>query len=111
MYKICRTDIGKSQELHGRIREFSRRLKRELHAEAVYLFGSFARNDVHEGSDIDLMIIAETDLPFCERIGKVLEMTRLPVEPIVYTSQEFLEMQRSGSQFIHEILKTAIRLV
>jgi predicted nucleotidyltransferase len=76
----------------------------------VYLYGSFARGEVHEGSDIDLLVIGDFKDRFFDRIGKVLELTDLPVEPLVYTVEEFEEFKESQNPFIIEILKTAIRL-
>jgi len=40
----------------------------------VILFGSFAREDYHALSDVDLLIIKETGRPFTERIGDVLAL-------------------------------------
>jgi uncharacterized protein len=37
----------------------------------VYLFGSYAKGTAHEGSDLDLLIIAPSALPFLHR-GKVV---------------------------------------
>jgi hypothetical protein len=77
----------------------------------VYLFGSFARGEVHEGSDVDLMIIGDFTGRIFDRIGMVLDMTELPIEPLVYTPAELEEMKASGNPFITEVLRTALRLV
>ena len=35
--------------------------------EAGYLFGSYGTPEFHPGSDIDLILVTQTDLPFVER--------------------------------------------
>ncbi|MGV9172692.1 MAG: nucleotidyltransferase domain-containing protein [Promethearchaeia archaeon] len=82
------------------------RLKKELPVNFIYLFGSFAKNKVHEGSDIDLLIVGEFTEPFLKRIEKVLDLTDLPIEPLVYTPQEFKEMFDAKNPLIREVVKT-----
>ncbi len=107
MYKLRRIDIEKSEKIFEDLKKFVKKLKKEFNCE-VYLFGSFAKGEIHEGSDIDLLIIGDFKERFFERIGKILEMTDLPVEPIVYTRKEFEKMK--DSPFIKEIMKHAIKL-
>jgi|DewCreStandDraft_2_1066082.scaffolds.fasta_scaffold02029_10 predicted nucleotidyltransferase len=73
----------------------------------VILFGSFARGDDHGLSDVDLLIIKETDQPFVERIGEVLALcdTVLPVEPLVYTPEELARLIEEGNPFIEQVLR------
>lgn len=68
-------------------------------AEKVVLFGSQARGDIHEGSDIDLLIVRETDARFVDRIEEVmLLLIDYPaVEPLVYTPAEFERLKVRGS--------------
>ena len=74
------------------------------------MYGSFARGDIHEGSDIDLIIVGDFKERFFDRVGKILELTDLPIEPLVYTRAEFAEMKRSNL-FLKEILKYARKIV
>jgi predicted nucleotidyltransferase len=105
MYKICRIDIGRSEELLGKIKSFIEKLTSRVNIKKVYLFGSVARNDFNEGSDIDLAIIGDFKERFLDRSDKILEMTELPIEPLCYTEKEFEEMRRKGNPFVKEILK------
>lgn len=75
--------------------------------ERVIVFGSVARGDVHEDSDIDLMIVKETDRPFLKRIDDVLELLHVDVavEPLVYTPEELERLKREGRDFIEAILR------
>jgi hypothetical protein len=43
-----------------------------------------------------------------QRIGKILDLTSLPVEPLVYTESEFEEMK--NRIFLKEVLATAKEL-
>jgi predicted nucleotidyltransferase len=70
---------------------------RALDPRRVVLFGSFARGDFHEGSDIDLMIILDTNERFIDRIGRVLTVVdpaEFDIEPHVYTPAEYEELKR-----------------
>lgn len=82
MYKLCRVDIERSEELINEIKAFATRLKKILPVREVYLYGSFAKGEIHEGSDIDLLIIGDFGERFFDRIGKILDLTDLPIEPL-----------------------------
>lgn len=53
------------------IEEIGRQVGRQFGAEKVILFGSYARGEVTEDSDIDLLVVADTTLPPRERYGAV----------------------------------------
>lgn len=67
--------------------------------ERIILFGSHARGDADEHSDLDVAIIKETDERFLDRLGTVFDL--LPpigaVDVLVYTPTEFAEMQARGN--------------
>lgn len=107
---LRRVDPQDCERILGEVKKFAAQLKTLFPVEKIYLYGSFARGEVHEGSDIDLIIIGDFTERFFERIGKILDLTDLPIEPIVYTPQEFEEMKTSGNPFIAEVLKTGIEL-
>lgn len=111
MYKLCRVDIERSEELINEIKSFAVSLKKILPVREVYLYGSFAKGEIHEGSDIDLLIIGNFSERFFDRIGKILDLTDLPVEPLVYTVEEFEDFKKSQNPFIMEVLKTAIKIL
>lgn len=50
-----------------KIKQVATRIGIETNAEQVILFGSHARGEASENSDVDLMIIAESDLPRFKR--------------------------------------------
>ncbi len=71
----------------------------------IILFGSTAVGEIQQGSDIDLLIIKETDERMTERIESVLKL--LPadshVEPHIFTPAEIMEGQQD--LFLSEALK------
>lgn len=72
----------------------------------VYLFGSQARNDANENSDIDFLIIEETNKPKRFRALEFRKELRgqnyYPVDILVYTPQEFMdECKIKGTMAYH----------
>lgn len=110
MYKVCRIDIKDSDDIFREIEAFSHKLSKTLPVKEIYLYGSFAKGEIHEGSDIDMLIIGDFKERFFERIGKILDLTDLPVEPLIYTVKEFEELKNSGNPFISEVLKSAVKM-
>jgi predicted nucleotidyltransferase len=74
----------------------------------VFLYGSFARGNFHEASDIDLIVVGEFEGKMPKRIGAILDLTSLPVEPLVYTEAEFEQMKERA--FLKDALATAKEL-
>lgn len=83
-------------------------LRSRYGASLVLLFGSLARGDVHEGSDIDLIVVGDIPGRFHERPGQVLELTELPVEPLCYTQDEFALMLADENPFILAALEEGV---
>lgn len=109
MRKLCRVDIGRSEEVFEKLRGYTRRVAATLEPELVLLFGSFASRDIHEGSDVDLLVVADFHEPLLERIGVLLELNQgigLPLEPLGYTPEEFRLMREEGNSFLQEVLRT-----
>ena len=108
MYKLCRIDIERSEKLHERINRFVSKITSGCNIKRTYLFGSVARDDFNEGSDIDIAIIGDFKERFLDRGDSFIEMTDLPIEPLCYTEAEFEDMQNRGNLFVKEILKGKI---
>ena len=74
--------------------------------EKIILFGSYARGDTDEYSDLDLILIKKTDKRFVERLG---EVPLLPVhaDVLVYTPEEFEQMKENENPFILSALESA----
>ena len=106
MRKLCRVDITRSEEIFENIEKYKERLVQNLNPKAVILFGSFARGDVNEGSDVDIIVISNFKEPFLDRIKLLLDLNdelKLPLEPVGYTPEEFRRMREEGNRFILEV--------
>ena len=73
----------------------------------ILLFGSFARGDYHALSDIDLLIVKESDKKFTDRIVEVLDLcdSSIPLEPLVYTPAEYDQLLAEGNSFIAQAVE------
>lgn len=78
--------------------------------EKVILFGSVLSGEMHEGSDIDLLIVKKTRERVPDRIEQILQdlPDNLPVEPHVFTPQEIEERTALKDPFLLEALKGRI---
>lgn len=63
-------------------------------AEKAILFGSSARGDVDRWSDIDLIVIKQTDKRFLDRLAEVIDAIQpdFALDVLVYTPEEFERM-------------------
>ena len=78
--------------------------------EKIILFGSFARGEGRSGSDIDLLVIKDSDKKRPFRVKEVFEALRgmdrsFPLDPIVYTPDEISKRLALGDYFIKEVLE------
>lgn len=108
MYKLCRIDIEKREKVYEELEAFVKRLRSVYTIYHIYLFGSAAQNALHEGSDIDLIIVGDFKERFFQRIASILALTSLPIEPLVYTKEEFEEMKQDP--FLQGVLEESIGL-
>jgi uncharacterized protein len=58
--------------LRQELARFIEIVTQQMQPERIILFGSFAAGQIGEWSDLDLIVIAQTDLPFYERIKHIL---------------------------------------
>ncbi len=90
------------------IRRVASRMAEAANAECVILFGSHARGDADEDSDVDLLIIAESDLPRFKRSRQLYRLLRpypFPMDLIVYTPREIERAKRSPISFVSTVLR------
>src|SRR3990170_7579049 len=84
-----------------------RLLKRDYEPEKIILFGSLAEGDMHEWSDIDLLIIKKT---IKRPLDRILEAARLikptiGIDLFVYTPEEFDVLVREKFSFLTDIAR------
>lgn len=91
--------------VNARVKQIVNALK-PYDPERIILFGSAARGDADEHSDIDIAVIKETSERFLDRLGQVYGLIKphYALDVLVYTPDEFAEMRDAGNSFIEEIL-------
>ena len=101
----------KDEKIKKLIKEMVGKIVSSYKPVKIILFGSYAFGEPDQDSDIDFLIIKDTDeRPIDRRVNVrtiVSDPKRfIPFDPIVLTSGELEERIRIGDQFIEEILKT-----
>lgn len=86
-------------------------IRSKYRPEKVILFGSYAHGTPTEESDIDFLIIRETNKPFhkrwaevCHIISEIRRGTGIAFSPFVVTPKELQERLQIGDQFFEEII-------
>ena len=90
------------------IRQVAFQLGTAANANQVILFGSYARGDANENSDVDFMIITESDLPRYKRsreLYKIFKPYPFGMDLIVYTPQEIEKAKKSPISFVSNVLR------
>lgn len=97
---------------HKRKLQLIMRKLRAYDPQRVILFGSYVRNESDDLSDIDLVIVKETEEDFFARIRTVLDLLDMKsqIDVLVYTPAEFETMRRQGNPFIETVIEEGIVL-
>ena len=88
-------------------------LLRSYRVDEAYLFGSWARDEADEQSDIDLIIVAPSQRPFVDRFRDypaLWQKAPTGIDLLIYTPEEFVR-QRRHSRFIRHVLRRAQRIL
>ena len=91
------------------------KLRSEYEPLKIILFGSFAYGNPTKDSDIDLLILKNTDKRRADRFVEVKRIIynpdlKIPIFPLVYTPEELEEWLKIGDDFVKEILRKGIVL-
>ncbi|MCL4514407.1 MAG: nucleotidyltransferase domain-containing protein [Firmicutes bacterium] len=97
-------------ETRHMIEEIVQKIVAEYAPQKIILFGSHAYGHPDEESDLDLLVIKDTDKRPIERWTDLKRTLRdrdraTSVSPIVYTPKELEERLASGDFFIREVLE------
>jgi predicted nucleotidyltransferase len=101
------TGTGEARQM---IADILRKIVAVYAPQKVILFGSYAYGKPNEDSDIDLLIIKDTDKRPIERWMEVKRLLRdrnrtVSVSPLVYTRQELEQRLAIQDYFIQEVLE------
>lgn len=79
----------------------------------AYVFGSVAEGTADEHSDIDVILVRNTRLPFFDRIREVMDL-RLEfgaADMLIYTPAELTQMlNEEGRYFVKQAIRTGYRI-
>lgn len=76
------------------IKAITERIADSCHPQQIVLFGSHARGNATEESDIDLLVVMESNLPPHKRniaLKRLFPRRTFSLDAFVYTPQEFLK--------------------
>ncbi|MBW2704655.1 MAG: nucleotidyltransferase domain-containing protein [Deltaproteobacteria bacterium] len=106
------TDAFKTEEISPEvIRVAVERIVRAFRPEMIYLFGSRARGESTQESDLDFLVVMESDRPRAERRGIVSNVVRprfFPMDIVVYTPDEFKEAADHEDYWFNPFIKDII---
>lgn len=100
----------KRPDVEAVIRDFAEALKEQgLKVDKIILFGSQARGDAREDSDIDLLVVSPdfVKMPFLKRLevlGTAIAKVRKPIEPLACTPDEVQLEKLSKASFLYDVL-------
>ena len=82
---------------------------REFSPKMVFLFGSVARHEARDDSDVDIMVVMDTDDGFKTRplpILRRLTAVDVDVDIFVYTPAEYESKKDDPESFVNRIVRT-----
>lgn len=99
------------KDLNNLINELLSSIKSEININGVYLFGSYAKGNANEYSDIDLALVSDdfegSRFFDKKRINKYLIKTTTDFQIHPFKTKEFTE----DNPFVAEILRTGVRII
>ena len=90
------------------INEISMRIANSINPDKIILFGSYANGNFNNDSDLDIIVVKQTELPRHKRaleIRKLFYGLLVPMDFKVYTPEEFDKDQNNKYSFLYSVLK------
>ena len=104
--------VESKRPLMDRLTDFIEKLDAEIGVDQVLLFGSTAKGERHESSDVDLIVVSEAfeGMPQLKRLGFLQHRWRYreDLEAFAYTPSEFKRVK--DRPLMRKILAYAINL-
>lgn len=87
-------DLDRKKKLEQELERVVETLREKYKPRKILLFGSLLRGHTHAWSDIDLVVVKNTEKRFVERLKEVALLTqpKVGIDFFVYTPEEFQEM-------------------
>jgi uncharacterized protein len=95
--RIAVEKMTRSELLSSELDRLVRIVSTRMNPDQIVVFGSFATGEVREWSDLDVVIVMDTNLPYLERLRSVLRevVPAVTVDLFVYTPLEWVEIRRT----------------
>jgi len=92
------------------IRLLAKKIKEKFNPQKIILFGSYAHGIPKRSSDLDLLIIMDTDIPVRKQAFLIRRELKesIPIDVIVRTPQQVEERVKLGDFFIKQIIQKGI---
>lgn len=101
-------DRGMNQPtINSKIQEITQKIVKEYHPEKIILFGSYAWGKPGSDSDVDLLVVKNSQKPRLDRqreLRRKLYPPLLPTDILVYTPKEVEKRLSIGDFFIRDII-------
>ncbi|WP_187329339.1 HEPN domain-containing protein [Halomicronema hongdechloris] len=99
----------RQRQLQQELSRYLQQLQGDATVQQVIVFGSLVTGEIHPWSDIDLVVIQETPLPFWPRIMAMRRrlQPRVGADILVYTPGEFQQLCQERLFFQQEVLPKA----
>ena len=94
------------------IQLLAKKIKEKFNPQKIILFGSYAYGAPKKGSDLDLFIIMDTNIPVRKQAFLIRRELKesIPIDVIVRTPQQVEERIKLGDFFIKQILQKGVVL-
>lgn len=107
--RIISRSLFRKMVTQNQINEITKRIVENSQPEKVILFGSYAKGNPTENSDLDLLIVKDSKIPRYKRgreIRKHLRGLKIPIDLIVYTNDEIQKWRNVKTAFITTVMES-----
>lgn len=102
-------DIAKYAELENSLQKLVNIIKAQPGIKKIIVFGSYARKKLTENSDLDVLVVQDTDIPWYKRLtGLSREDVAVSIDMLVFTPDEFEELKTKTGSVVVEAIKEGI---
>jgi hypothetical protein len=103
--------VDRRKNVESYLKDFRAALERDIDLERVILFGSRARHEANEHSDVDLIVVSSNfeGMDFFDRVAKMYDYwnSDLPVDFLCYTPEEF-ERLKDQATIVRQAVRTGV---
>jgi len=85
----------------------------KLHAREAWLFGSYARGQASEHSDVDILFVVDNELPHMDLIRsarRLMQDWHVPKDILVYRYDEFQDWKKVVGSLCYRVKEEGVQL-